>query len=417
MDQEDKIVQSFANEYSANPYIWPHLAIINDNHKSVKEFLNYPDVDVNYKTKNGFSPFHVACIYGSEYIVQLLLQDERVNINDKTYDRKSDPALSANEDLSFFYIPFTDQMNGFLLACYFCRLNILQLLMKDERIYVQTVDKNLQTGFHIACEFGNVELAKLLLDDGRINPNAKDDQGETGFMLACKHNYVDLIKMLLEIDTINISLSNNSSRNGLLIACMYNSFETVKLLINDSRFDLNVKDITGRTLLMLAKDDKVFELLLDHCSNINETDNDGRNVFHHACLSESFKIIRILIKDTTVNFRCVDKKGQTPLHTICSVNFYWDSESLCSMIDFLIEYDLVDINAKDFEGRIALHLACEIGPLEAVKKLLNYSDISSEDNNGYTPLYYACSGQHYEIIDYLLKDTPMYLKKDRKNYD
>ena len=42
------------------------------------------------------------------------------------------------------------------------------------------------TAFHVACNYVNVELIKLLLDDDRIDLNKKDHVDETGFNIIMK---------------------------------------------------------------------------------------------------------------------------------------------------------------------------------------------------------------------------------------
>ena len=51
-----------------------------------------------------------------------------------------------------------------------------------------------------------------------------------------------------------------------------------------------------------------------------------------------------------------------------------------------------------------LHVACELGAVEIVQELLRYDglNIYAESREGRNALYYACDGNHWEIVRLLL---------------
>ena len=59
-----------------------------------------------------------------------------------------------------------------------------------------------------------------------------------------------------------------------------------------------------------------------------------------------------------------------------------------------------EINAKDDEGKTPLHLACMLGNLAMVQRLMQRADcmVNAQDNSGNTPLHVACNSLNEPII-------------------
>jgi len=59
--------------------------------------LAHPDIDVNVKDKNGWTPFNFACLHGATSCVRELLKDSRVKVNEPTTYGYA-PLLNAARD-------------------------------------------------------------------------------------------------------------------------------------------------------------------------------------------------------------------------------------------------------------------------------------------------------------------------------
>ena len=59
--------------------------------------------------------------------------------------------------------------------------------------------------------------------------------------------------------------------------------------------------------------------------------------------------------------------------------------------------------ASDYDGRTALHQACQAGQLDAVKFLvaLKDTDVNVKDHDGDTPMCDAVTNGHTEVADFL----------------
>ncbi|MEM4217275.1 MAG: ankyrin repeat domain-containing protein [Candidatus Methanomethylicaceae archaeon] len=63
-----------------------------------------------------------------------------------------------------------------------------------------------------------------------------------------------------------------------------------------------------------------------------------------------------------------------------------------------------DVNVKNNDGCTPLHYACLGGDLNVVKSLIEHgADMNAVDHKGNTPLHYACEGNHIEVVRFLIE--------------
>merc|ERR1712137_1408304 len=69
----------------------------------------------------------------------------------------------------------------------------------------------------------------------------------------------------------------------------------------------------------------------------------------------------------------------------------------------------MDVNSLNDDGETPLHWACKVGSTEIVKYLLTHgASINAMDENGDTPLHWAAEENHTEVAELLL--AQMYRK-------
>ncbi|MGL9779666.1 MAG: ankyrin repeat domain-containing protein [Wolbachia sp.] len=136
-----------------------------------------------------------------------------------------------------------------------------------------------------------------------------------------------------------------------------------------------------------------YELLENSFKNINEKDEKGETVLHHAVEISDRKTVKLLIeKGAEINAR--DKKGYTPLH--CAV-FVRSLESVKVLIRGGGE-----INAtKYINGCAPLHSACRIGAgIAIIKELVKAgAAVNQQGKYGATPMYYIWESERYGLWD------------------
>jgi len=84
-----------------------------------------------------------------------------------------------------------------------------------------------QSAFNIACDYGNIEIVKLLLKDERVDPSDL-----TGFMWALESNHFDIMKLLLKDKRVNPSINNNEA---IKYANNIQNYKALKILLDDDR--------------------------------------------------------------------------------------------------------------------------------------------------------------------------------------
>ncbi|PIK50894.1 putative trithorax group protein osa isoform X2 [Apostichopus japonicus] len=203
-----------------------------------------------------------------------------------------------------------------------------------------------------------------------------------------------------------------------------------------SKFD----GVTATHISIIHEDSRNLRLLMDHGADLAQQDSLGRSAVHWAAKLASDDCLKILVKcniglnvgdkegltpamwachfDRKQNFETLlnvesysipaidgierDKRGRTWIHwSVYSQSPDWSHDCLKSLLS--LETSAI----KDSGGKTALHLAAEIGALEACKILLVEDVVSSIinilDNQGRTSLHSAILAGHGEVANFLLE--------------
>jgi hypothetical protein len=180
-----------------------------------------------------------------------------------------------------------------------------------------------------------------------------------------------------------------------------------------------------RALLSAASagDQTEFMRLVEENANINASDYEGRTVLHRACAEGHFEIVQMLI-DFKAHIDVLDRWGDPPLKlamrnghqritshlkqagATLSRDCMVDLEHLACrhaaegdifQLRMLIESG-VRVDAANYDGRTALHLAAGRGNVEMVELLLSHgADSSLKDRHGRDALDDAIDGGHARI--------------------
>ncbi|KAJ7577665.1 hypothetical protein C8J56DRAFT_1113066 [Mycena floridula] len=209
-------------------------------------------------------------------------------------------------------------------------------------------------------------------------------------------------------------------------------------MLVDRGVPINSKDLEKRTVLFHAVQkghvDMVKWLLvaaneigLPHqpLFNINDADQDGRTLLHHASDGQHLAIAEFLFSLPGINANVADKFGQTPYlisqQKDVDPNSYDDDCN--SPLYYAIDNNRVDnvrillrlpnIDLGPFQPPLyrvhldsPLKFAAERGYVDIVDLLLKYPDIDPNwKGAGYTPLAYAIMRGHFEVVNLLLQHS------------
>jgi ankyrin repeat protein len=118
---------------------------------------------------------------------------------------------------------------------------------------------------------------------------------------------------------------------------------------------------------------------------------------HAAAISGNFEVVRILIEYDPVDIEARDESGSTPLLWASRSHYANDG----SVLRLLLEHG-ADVNAQNQIGLAPLHWASLNGALEGVRLLLEYgADVEADCKDGKTALQCAAENGHDEVVELL----------------
>ena len=199
----------------------------------------------------------------------------------------------------------------------------------------------------------------------------------------------------------------------LIIAAHNEHLESVKILLRykadvEDRGTLKLGDhvIEGCTPLWAAAASgrlDVVKLLIERNADVDGRTSTDSTPLRAAAHKGHLDVVRCLVESgADVNART--QYEATPIMAACHYGHV-------SIITYLINKGaFVDLQAKD--GNTALHYTAQRGHLEVVSQLLSLGAPQLPNNQGLTPLLYACDYCSVEIVEYLI-NRPECTKEQR----
>ena len=333
---------------------------------------------INVKTTKGDQTIlHLACQKNDIRVMKGLLE----------------AGANANLTDGFGFTPLMRVLIGKTVNC----SDVLKHLPNLEDLYVNT------------CQLPGSESS------GMIQPS---NPQETELIVSCIEHLIS--------SGASLEVQDAFGRSALHIACIFGHSTLLHLLAPSGYFHhMLTKDNSGCTPLYYLYNFghcECFRKILAEFPTSLQTaptdtaptyltavDEEGRTLLHYACRKGYISLTTELLEagaDPTVQ----DNQGNTPLHYVCE-----RGDILCSkyFID-KCSYTLWKIpNNKGVtpryvrnssSGQTVLHLACQMCDGNLIIKLFEVgADPRIQDNQGYTPLHYACArGDIYCLNNFFL---------------
>jgi len=159
-----------------------HIAAYFDKIEILKLLLEQEKINLEARSKKGSSPLLVASYIGNLEVAKILLE-KGADINAKNDNGETALHMASHEN----------------------HQQIVELLLEQEKINLEARSKKGSSPLLVAVYMGNLEIAKLLLEKG-ADINAKNDNGETALHMASSRGHKQIEKLLLE-QGINVASS------------------------------------------------------------------------------------------------------------------------------------------------------------------------------------------------------------------
>jgi ankyrin repeat protein len=326
----------------------------------VQLLLKDSRIDINKASKNGETPFMLACYNAHDSIVEEFLKDRRITDEDLN-------KLNKSGESSFFY------------ACAQGFDRLVQELIKDRRIDIHKVNQKNETPFLIACINGRDEVVEVLLKDDRVTKeylNKKNNFGQSPFALACSSRHLGVVQRLLKDDRIDLHETDEDGNTPFSLACLNGRDQSVEALLKNERIKKKY---------------------------LNKKNNFGQSPFFLACSMGHLSVVQQLLKDDRIDLHATDEDGNTPFMLACF-------NGLNKVVEVLLKdrrFDQ-DLNRVNNQGDSPFKLACEKAHPEVVKLLFSAGQMKIELNSDlYKEVFYnACYEENLEIMKVLVEEVP-----------
>ena len=391
-----------------------HYAAKQGKSKAAKALLSSPEIDPNIIDDKGFTPLHYACKENQITIIKILAEDYRVDLvisskigeplsncgNNEEAIKTLDDYISKRKDDS--------RIRGYKRArqmeqSIFAEPNTPspQLPKPIGRIPEQQPRQHLS---QINQQVSNQKrYSACNPQNSQDSSDNSDDDMDISSMNLGPEGKVDTTLTFLAQKGKTDDFKNEYRRGHSL-----NDFDS------ERRTPLHIAVINNRT-------DIVDFILQQPNFNPNATDRLGKWPLYCAIESVKFNVAMKLVKCPKIRLDMKLDNGQTILH-LCAI------KNAASFATDLFQYlqqnrqtsksRRIDINAKDRDGKTAIHLAAQKGTEAILKKLLEFNpsfEINSQDNDMRTPLHWAAATNREGIVSYLIKNASIDFNIKDKN--
>jgi ankyrin repeat protein len=270
----------------------------------------------------------------------------------------------------------------------------------------------LQQGYFLfaSLQLGNDELLNYCLNGG-VSIHLRDHINRTVLHVVAELDLPEMLPILLkfkpDLDAqIQDEESPSFKMTPLHTAVDDGNFEVVDILVKAGA-DLEITDACGVTpfLLSVNCDERIFQLLLSHETNLLQVDSTGRTAMHRADRVGTLESLVGRAKQLNTLQACLEAEnndGETPIFELAKGSNLF-SQNGPHKVDFLLTQG-VQVDAIDKDFRTALHWASLKGRLDILVVLIKHqATLDLGDGPLNTPLHLSVYGASASCAKALLK--------------
>ncbi|KAI1767480.1 ankyrin repeat-containing domain protein, partial [Hypoxylon sp. FL1150] len=240
------------------------------------------------------------------------------------------------------------------------------------------------SALHGACFYSFTDIVDLLIQYD-ANINAADSYGNRPLHEAARRGHTDVVKQLLKANA-NINVTNERSITPLQRSIMNKWFPTALFLLEKGA-DPNIRDENGDTALMAAfvstADDELINALLKNHAEPNIANKQQMTPLMRAATFAPEHVFTLLRSGANILSKGPD--GTTALHIVAKTG---STSTLEYIMSFLKDKD--KLNVKDDEGLAPIHAAARSGRGTLITALCKHgANVSERDSQGRTIMHHA----------------------------
>lgn len=374
---------------------------IDENNDAVAIFLIKSGCDINShrrpglngetpdEAKDKMSPLHLACTWGQEKIVQILVEFKcQINSQDAEGNTPLHVAIlnqhseiidillkQPNIDLK---VRNNAGQSPFATALLRKNNNATCLILKREPNAAEQTDNKGRNFLHIAVANADIETVLSLISvNVNVNSRVQDNLGKTGLHLAVEVGSEMIIRnLILAGANVNDLTSNKKNALHLIAECMNPSLTTIT------------------------------SILLENGINANSLDSASNNALHIAVQNGNLPVVKALLTHSDVDIYAINSKGMSPLHVL---GVYGRENSSAILEAFKENFSDFNLDLKDTKGNTALLLAYQNGNGNLCRSLIKYgAAIGTYNDDGISIFNHPVATKQlmFKLLDILNKESP-----------
>ena len=102
-----------------------------------------------------------------------------------------------------------------IYACLHGQTQIVNILVNDSRVDVNLGDKYDSPPLYFACWNGTLEIVNLLLNNKKLDVNKRNEDGKTALMMASLRGFVNIVRVLLLRQDIDVFVTDKFGKSTL----------------------------------------------------------------------------------------------------------------------------------------------------------------------------------------------------------
>ncbi|CEJ86403.1 hypothetical protein VHEMI04095 [[Torrubiella] hemipterigena] len=374
-----------------------HRACLRENIEIVKQLVSSPkDIAVNALDARFYdmTALMLAVDLDLEDMVKLLLMRQDIDVS--------------------MVRPSHMRQNALLMAVSFGQCNIVDVLLSDGRVSVESQDASRHSALTLACYDDLADMAALLLKHG-ASMDAKDIHGGPPLLRAVDGNGLECVRVLIDRGA-DVNFKDFHGR-GILHGCAINSRATIlrHLLQNVKGLDPNIQDDNGNTPLhdaVATDSEAVARVLLDHGARTDIKANNGRTPLRAARDADHVGLFELLSAARVKEIKNADTDLHGPVrqNTLNDKNYVMPIDAAVQRLSgkaldlYLDEMGPAADSAILDDKQTLLHIAAEYGQTDNVRILLRRgANIQAKNKWGLTPLHSAALKGWYDTVTVLIE--------------